>query len=876
MKTVLKRILVLMALVGIAFAEEPDKRFVVVPLSEVLRDKPKEAPLFFSVTGEGLRDWSVRFGEGGARFLDVRPILQPGTDLTNFRVQVKTRLKIGRDAASLLLPGPGPATGFSLAVTAATDPGVELRVVKADGLMPVGDTKPRKFVGYGSAVLEIAAFPSSYVLPEVGVTEVTVYELAETDRRVSVDLELDIREAPLREWEMEISADHAVASVTGAQVADYAVAGEVKDGKRRLKIIFKQSVMNRQLVSVRLEKNEAAKAGPWNLQALGFPGAKSRRGYIGAVAAVAAAGYRLVAGKTAGVAEVPVTFFPKKVAGLQQAFRLREGDWQVGLTIEALGQSVQADVFHLYSLKAGAAYGSVLINYFVVGAPASEWRISVPDGIGNIEVTGQNVGRDWRREGNTVIVPLSSPVLGTGTGLLTFEQPMSARGGELTPGEVRPLDVQAERGYVQVVSPLQVKFPKPVSEGPLLAIDVSELPAEFRLLSTAPTLAAWQYTARDFKIGMKVEWFNPGETVEQAIDFLELTSKISRDGEWITDAGFFVKSRGRSALRTILPVGAALWEAKVNGQTVNARADGDSTLIPLPLKTDPNEAVEVSLRYGARGAKATVVRLGAPRLEAPVVIGEWKVTGDEGRQLVPRGGTAELVGSGLAENGWKWLARNPRPAGGLLLLGIAAVFSGIWATPGVPRFLSLLLGFAFIMVAGGIGISAAVSGWRGSAVLEYAVPVMAAGSDVAVEIGNVAPWQARTGWGTWLVFALGSMIVLRGWFMRDHWWKSCGVALIGVSLLLIHGGAPIFFGVAALVALIWWLPRISQAIRDLRKPGIVEAAAALVILAGFSCDTARAENAPAAKPAESMIHKLANPRRAPARDAGRHAAGRCR
>jgi len=356
MKTVLKRILVLMALVGIAFAEEPDKRFVVVPLSEVLRDKPKEAPLFFSVTGEGLRDWSVRFGEGGARFLDVRPILQPGTDLTNFRVQVKTRLKIGRDAASLLLPGPGPATGFSLAVTAATDPGVELRVVKADGLMPVGDTKPRKFVGYGSAVLEIAAFPSSYVLPEVGVTEVTVYELAETDRRVSVDLELDIREAPLREWEMEISADHAVASVTGAQVADYAVAGEVKDGKRRLKIIFKQSVMNRQLVSVRLEKNEAAKAGPWNLQALGFPGAKSRRGYIGAVAA---AGYRLVAGKTAGVAEVPVTFFPKKVAGLQQAFRLREGDWQVGLTIEALGQSVQADVFHLYSLKAGAAYGSV-------------------------------------------------------------------------------------------------------------------------------------------------------------------------------------------------------------------------------------------------------------------------------------------------------------------------------------------------------------------------------------------------------------------------------------------------------------------------------------------------------------------------------------
>ncbi len=188
--------------------------------------------------------------------------------------------------------------------------------------------------------------------------------------------------------------------------------------------------------------------------------------------------------------------------------------------MEALGQSIQADVFHLYSLKAGAVYGSVLMNYFVVGAPATEWRISVPEGIGNIDVTGQNVGRDWRREGNTVIVPLSRPVLGTGTLLLTFEQPMSSRGGKLSPGEVRPLGVQGERGFVQVVSPLQVNH-KSSSEGALLAIDPSELPAEFRLLSSAPTLGAWQYTARDFKIGMEIEWFEPGETVGQVVDFLK-------------------------------------------------------------------------------------------------------------------------------------------------------------------------------------------------------------------------------------------------------------------------------------------------------------------------------------------------------------------
>ena len=62
------------------------------------------------------------------------------------------------------------------------------------------------------------------------------------------------------------------------------------------------------------------------------------------------------------------------------------------LRVEALGQSVQADVFHLYALKEGAATASVLLNFFVVGAPASEWRLAVPPGVGNLDVT-----RIWER-----------------------------------------------------------------------------------------------------------------------------------------------------------------------------------------------------------------------------------------------------------------------------------------------------------------------------------------------------------------------------------------------------------------------------------------------------------------------------------------------
>ncbi len=834
-----------------------DLRVLQGKLSELslTLDGPGEV---LSVSGDPVLGWSVR-QEGEVRRLDVklsRPIEGAG------RITIEAQSALGGFPvrAEALRMAPVGSLRHSGWLRVANQGAVRIEVADSRGLIQLApgqfpggiDEKLRQVFVYRFPAADYGyAIQANQVLPEISVTEVTVYELAETDRRITSDLELDIREAPLREWEIEIPADHAVASVTGVQVADYAVGSDAKDGKRRLKIIFKQAVGNRQLVSVKLEKNDAAKAGAWELSPLGFPGVKSRRGYVGAVAA---AGYRLVAGKTSGVAEVPITFFPKKTAGLQQSFRLREGDWQVGLSVEALGQSVQADVFHLYSLKAGAASGSVLINYFVVGAPANQWRISVPDGIGNIDVTGQNVGRDWRREGNVVIIPLSRPVLGAGTVLLTFEQPMNSRGGMLTPGEVRPLDVQGERGFVQVVSPLQVNIDKPTSEGPLLAIAPSELPAEFRLLSSAPTLAAWQYTARDFKIGMKIEWFEPGETVEQVIDFLKLSSQVSRDGQWVTDARFFVKSRGRNALRMLLPKGVSLWEAKVDGESVNARSDGGETLVPLPLKTDPNQAVEVALRYGARSENASRPRLVAPVLAAPVVIGEWTVTGDEGRQLVPRGGSAELVRPVLAESGWQWLGRHAGGVAALLVLGAASLFLGSGNQTAGRRLVSIFCVLFFIALALVLGISAAATSRGNAAVLEYAAPVVAQGSEVVLEIGNVAPWVARTSWVVWSFFIVGTSMASYALFTRSRGWLSLGLALILASFFSTRGGAALSLGVVASIALLWVLPRIWQVIQDARKPRITEAVAALVLLTGFCFSHARAEEIPDLKPAESIIH----------------------
>jgi hypothetical protein len=343
--------------------------------------------------------------------------------------------------------------------------------------------------------------------------------------------------------------------------------------------------------------------------------------------------------------------------------------------------------------------------------------------------------------------------------------------------------------------------------------------------------------------------------VAQVVDFLKLSSRVSRDGQWVTDARIFVKSRGRSALRLGFPEGTVLWEAKVDGGSVNARADGNATLVPLPARLDPNQAVEVSLRYGSRAGQASRLSLSAPKLDAPMVIGEWTISGDEGRQLVPRGGTADLVRPVLAENGWSWLARHRAAVACLLLAGLASLAFGNGNPVGVRKWLMCICALAFVLFTVSLGISAMATSRGSSAVLEYAAPVVAANGLVSVDIANVPAWQARTGWSVWVGFILGVGVAFRGIVKGNRWVSGCGMALVVAAFLSIRGGAPLFFGVVALVGFCSLVPQIYQAVRALRKPKKIAevVAVGLVFTCMMPCD-ATAADASIMKSAESMIH----------------------
>ncbi len=778
------------------------------------------------VTGENVLGWNVETEEG-ARRLEVR-LSRPVENSSVLRVRSQLALGAFPVRAKPLRLEPAGSIRHSGNVRVYNIGATRLEVAGVTGLTQLApDQFPEKDLPGGDRQTFVYRFPAAAheyeiaadrVQPEVTVSQIVVYELSESDRMIESSLELDIREAPLREWNLFIPADYSVVSVSGAEVADYVKGTQVENEERTLKVLFAKEVMGRQLIRVHLEKNQAAESGPWVLLRLRNPEAKTERGEIG-VASVP--GFRLAVTASDKLTEIPISRFQNSRADLQQTFRIRERDWSATLNIESLPQSVQADVFHLYSLKDQTAYASVVVNYFITGAPVSVWKLGIPVSAGNVSVEGKDV-RQWRREGEggtELVVSLHQPVIGPFTLLVTYEEPVGAHGGMITPGQVEPKNVRGERGFIQVVSPVQVDAAVTDVSPSLLKLDPLELPAEFRLLSAAPSLATYQYTARPFTFSMAVDWFESGDTVPQVVEFVEAHSRVSRDGEVVTDVTMMVKTRGRRVLRTALPQGSRLWEVAVNGQAVSARTDvkkdpngNPYTLIPLASGADANAQVEVHLRLGkpAKDAKFPVLTL--PALAAPVLNTVWKIEGEQGRVLLPRKNQLPLTEPILTETGLEWIANRATGATAIMFVLLAV---GLWVRCGGSRNIWIGLGGIGLLVAALI-VSLLVMRDAGAhqrgnlEVLEFTLPVIAAGQQPSMVVGNYSEWGAKVSiWGILAVVA-GVALIGLSLFTKERraLYRLGGGVLLAVGLLAQGGGAVAFYLIAAIVIVLLLLPWI--------------------------------------------------------------------
>ncbi|MDZ4200091.1 MAG: hypothetical protein U1E27_12500, partial [Kiritimatiellia bacterium] len=419
--------------------------------------------------------------------------------------------------------------------------------------------------------------------------------------------------APARELVFETDPDWTLVSVSGPVVLDS--DQREHEGRRQIRVLFREPVLGRTLIEARMEKTLPDGATLFHAPAFRLNGAKSERGYL---ALRAETGIRLEAGEGEGLREVHTGSLPVRLPDAQQAFRFRDAAWKLPIQIRRVAASMHADAFHLVSLGETGLYGSCTITYTLSGAPVRSFRLRIPDDLQNVEITGRDV-RSWARSGDEWIVSLQERILGDYTLLVTYHRPMPYEGGQVRIGEVEALGVETESGFAALAGSASFQLGAEAVQSPSMQEAMPEdLPPEYRLLIGDSLLRVWSYAGSPHVAEVAVRRFAAQPLPGQVADHLNLATRIGEDGEMVTTATYHVKNTREQYLALRLPEGADLWSVTVENQTVRAfRNESGETLVPLERRRNPDEPIRVEAIYAQKSEPfGALTRLG---LEAPAL-----------------------------------------------------------------------------------------------------------------------------------------------------------------------------------------------------------------------------------------------------------------
>ncbi len=593
------------------------------------------------VQGLDIREW--RIDENAKKGRDLIVVLnRPQED--RYFLQIESELVLPEFPCKVELPVIRPlnvmrTSGF---LKVGTDSAIKLIVNKAMGLTQVDQgafpvvllkpDSPRPQPSRSAFAYQYANMPYSLelsaddIVTAFNADEQLVLNLKDTDLALNASVDLDVRDAPAREIQIETDPQWTVANVSGGNVSDYDVREEQK--RRIIHVFFRDAVLGRALVQVRLERSIGKDDTKFALPTFHVRDAKTERGFI---VVSAEKGVQLKAESMDGLREVHTGSLPVRVPDAQLAYRFKAEGWNLALESETTTAAIYSELFHLVSAGEGALYGSCTITYHISGAPVRNLKLRIPESYQNVEIVGRDI-RSREQIGNEWTLSLQEKILGDYTLLVSYDQPFRDEGDQVLLGGTETLGTESEVGYIVLAGPSSLHIDQELStNSSLLRIDRAEIPESYSLLINSPVLRAYKYVQSPHSVQLALQRYSTDSLLSKVADYTALSSQIGDEGEVVTKALYFVKNTSDQYLGVTLPRQAKLWSASVDGSPVQALNTGkdQELLIPLPRHRDPNQPARVELVYAESFGKIGFLkqfRLTAPLTSAQSVFTKWMLT----------------------------------------------------------------------------------------------------------------------------------------------------------------------------------------------------------------------------------------------------------
>ncbi len=417
-------------------------------------------------------------------------------------------------------------------------------------------------------------------------------------------------------------------SVKGDNVQQWAERGD--PGARVLEVSLKERTLGAGQLQVVLSQNWKDVPPALNLAGVAPLGAQKLSGYV-TVTSEVGIGVKTVSFD--GLVEVPYASVAGAAGSPQQgsalAFKLiateaAAAGWKLSVATESVEAWVRAEVFNTFTFTETLVSARVLVKYDIANAPVKEFRVRVPVGAMNVELSGVNIRRrdqqtnDWR-------VELQNKVRGDYVLTVTWEWPKDSRTNLVALVGVEALGVEREAGSLVLVAkpPLQVTEKSP---GELLnKIDVGELPAWTGRVPESAVLA-YRYVRPGFRLLVEARRYAEAEVLQALVDTARFTTVVADDGQMMTEASLSVRNNGRQHLEIELPKGTTVWSAFVAGEPVRPSVRAGRLLLPLERTSASDTPITVELTYVGENKfprRNGDVALVSPMFDVPLKNARW-------------------------------------------------------------------------------------------------------------------------------------------------------------------------------------------------------------------------------------------------------------
>ena len=712
-------------------------RVVQGVLTEMRLDIPEDLNVT-RVQGEAIQDW-LASDTGNGRVLHVA-LSRPHEG--EYRLQITSEMILPKFPCDVLIPVINPrevirASGFLMI---GTDSAIKLVVDKAGGLTQVDQSAfpvvtldaegklQRSRPGRSPFVYQYANSPYTLALkaddivPDYSADERLILMLRDNNLEMLASVDLDIRDAPAAELSFETDPEWTVANVAGDAYSDHDV--RTVDGRKVITVYFKKAMMGRMLLEFRLENTMADGATKFKVPSFAIAGAKNERGKL---YVAADKGLRLKEVKATGIRQMHTGSADVQLENLQAAYRFKDAGWAVELAVDRNKSVIHSEIFHLLSIGDGTLYGSATVNYLVRDAPVRSFVLRVPAAYRNVEFVGVNIS-DWKQNGDLWTVNLRDKVSGDYTLLVTYDLPYNYEGDDLKIGGLETVGSDREVGYMALSSASSLKLETMKSDASVFRIDDEEIPPAYVLPVQAPILGAYKYTQIPHVVDVRLIRYGVENLLSQVVDHTAINTEISKDGEAVTRATYYVKNTQHQYLSVKLPDGAALWSTRLaliddEGQedaialkdVRSLRGENDAVLIPLMRPRNPNQFMKVEVVYAE--SFDTIGIFGSPfALRAPttptanMTIARWDISAPENHALAAPGGNMTVDWQNTPDgmyNVWKLIRTSGQHVVPLVpwLLPVVTLFlflCGLWYARGRGRghVVAVLLGIPAVAGSG--------------------------------------------------------------------------------------------------------------------------------------------------------------------------------